>query len=243
MLKLWWRLSVIGLIGAASILLMLPSMERMVPVKLDPFLFGLAATAQPALLVLALAALGAWAAPKIGLDAPAVRAWSEHRPVLPVLARQLPAAAAAGLAVAVVLIAYTAIIRPTDEGAALLRFDVPLPTRILYGGVVEELLLRWGLMSFLGWLVWSVAGRPERLSAWTFWAAIVCAAGLFASGHLPALFFLLPHPPTWLVALALAANFVPGVFFGWLFWRQGLEAAMMAHALAHLFAWAALMVL
>jgi hypothetical protein len=40
--------------------------------------------------------------------------------------------------------------------------------------------------------------------------------------------------------LIVAANALPGLLFGWLFWRRGLEAAMGAHALAHLFAWAAL---
>jgi membrane protease YdiL (CAAX protease family) len=35
----------------------------------------------------------------------------------------------------------------------------------------------------------------------------------------------------------VAANALPGLAFGWLYWRQGLEAAILAHALAHVFAW------
>lgn len=201
----------------------------------------LAAIVQPALLVLALAALGAWAAPKVGLDAPAVRAWADHRPVLPELKRQLAPALIAGLAIGATLVVFVTIIRPTHEGAEVLRFDLPLPTRVLYGGVVEELLMRWGLMSFFAWLGWRLVGRPARVPSWTYWTGIGFAALLFAAGHLPALSFLVPHPPTWLVVLVLAANFVPGVLCGWLFWRRGLEAAMMSHALGHLVAWAALL--
>ena len=43
--------------------------------------------------------------------------------------------------------------------------------------------------------------------------------------------------------MALAGNFIPGMLFGWLYWRRGLEAAMIAHALAHLLSTAALALL
>ena len=31
----------------------------------------------------------------------------------------------------------------------------------------------------------------------------------------------------------MLGNTLPGVIFGWLFWKRGIEAAMIAHALAH----------
>ncbi len=241
MLRIWWRLSLLGLIGAASFLLV--PLETWVPTNFDPAVLRLLATVQPTILAIAAAALGAWAAPKVSLHTPAVRAWADHRPVLPELRRQFPAALVTGLVVAAILLGYFAVIRPTPEGAVLMRFAVPLPIRVLYGGLVEELLLRWGLMSFLAWLAWRLAGRPTSVPSWIYWIAIVVAALLFGAGHLPALSFFLPNPPTWIVALVLAANFAPGVMFGWLFWRRGLEAAMMAHGLAHLFAWAATLVM
>ena len=36
------------------------------------------------------------------------------------------------------------------------------------------------------------------------------------------------------MAFVVVANTAFGVLFGWLFWRYGLEAAMIAHAMAHL---------
>ena len=72
---------------------------------------------------------------------------------------------------------------------------------------------------------------------------MTASALLFAAGHLPVLYVLLPGAPSWVTPLVLAANAVPGMLFGWLYWRRGLEAAMIAHALAHLFAVVALSIL
>jgi membrane protease YdiL (CAAX protease family) len=37
-----------------------------------------------------------------------------------------------------------------------------------------------------------------------------------------------------LIARALILNGIPGIAFGWLYWRRGLEAAMVAHFSADL---------
>ena len=63
--------------------------------------------------------------------------------------------------------------------------------------------------------------------------SIGLAAGLFGLGHLPATAALLPLTPA-VIARALILNGIPGVVFGWLFWRRGLEAAMVAHFAADL---------
>jgi len=241
MFSLWWRISLLGLIGTASLILM--PLELIVPLDMDPMLLRLAATVQPALLTLAFAWVGAWASRKVGLNAPAIRAWSEGRPILPELRKQLWPALAAGSAVAIILLCYVAIIRQSEIGAQLLRFTAPLPTRLLYGGITEELLMRWGLMSFLVWAAWRAIGRPTKVPAWCYWAGVALAALLFGIGHLPALSLLAPNAPDWLIGLVLVCNIIPGLLFGWLFWRWGLEAAMMAHAFAHLGAWAALLAL
>jgi hypothetical protein len=36
-----------------------------------------------------------------------------------------------------------------------------------------------------------------------------------------------------LIVGVLLGNFIPGLLFGWLFWRRGLEAAVLSHAFAH----------
>jgi hypothetical protein len=51
-------------------------------------------------------------------------------------------------------------------------------------------------------------------------------------GHLPATAAVAPLTPL-LVARALVLNGVAGIAFGYLYWRHGLEAAMVGHMSAH----------
>ncbi len=113
---------------------------------------------------------------------------------------------------------------------------MPLATRLLYGGITEEVLLRWGLMSFFAWGLWRLAGRPATPGAGRIIAAILLSALLLGAGHLPLLFGLNPHPPAWGIVLVIGVNASLGVALGWLYWRRGIEAAMLAHGLGHLIA-------
>ena len=98
----------------------------------------------------------------------------------------------------------------------------------IYGGLTEETLWRYGAMSFLVWLFTRLVRRPAA-----YWAAIVGASAVFGLAHLPAtdaLVALTPLVVTRTMVLVSAA----GVVFGWLCWRRGLEAAMVAHGAAAL---------
>jgi membrane protease YdiL (CAAX protease family) len=63
--------------------------------------------------------------------------------------------------------------------------------------------------------------------------AIVVSALVFAAGHLPAASILVGSLTAPIVAYVLMANTLFGIAFGWLYWRYGLEAAIVAHALTH----------
>ncbi|MEM9926450.1 MAG: CPBP family glutamic-type intramembrane protease [Cyanobacteria bacterium P01_D01_bin.50] len=101
--------------------------------------------------------------------------------------------------------------------------------------MVEELLIRWGLMTFLIWLQWKIfqkgSGKPR--SAF-FVLGIIIAAAIFGIGHLPILFSLISQPTIFLITLVITLNMVVGVITGWLYWRKGLEAAMIAHMTFHI---------
>ncbi len=43
---------------------------------------------------------------------------------------------------------------PTAVAELQERFAIPIVARVLYGGITEELLLRWGLMTALVWSAW-----------------------------------------------------------------------------------------
>jgi len=112
-------------------------------------------------------------------------------------------------------------------------FAPPLVTRLLYGGLTEEIVSRWGMMTCVAWVLGGrhvgAASRP----AWAYVTAAIVAAALLALGHLPLLLALVDHPPLALIVVVLGLNTLVGTAFGWLFWRAGLEAAMLAHAGTH----------
>jgi membrane protease YdiL (CAAX protease family) len=62
-----------------------------------------------------------------------------------------------------------------------------------------------------------------------FWIAIAVMAVLVGLGHLPATKRLAGRITPLLLTRALLLNGVIGILCGWLFWRSGLEAAVLAH--------------
>lgn len=224
-------LCAVGLIGVAS--LAFAPLELALPEGVEATRATL--LLQPAMLVVAMAALGWVAAPRTGLDAPVLGALAEGSDWRRPLKAALAPALLAGALSAAVMLAY-ALLADAELSGVSPDFDVPLLSRVLYGGLTEELLLRWGVMGGLAWLLLRF-GRPLGLmSDRALWVANAWAALLFGLGHLPTLYGLLPDPSDWLVMLVVGANALIGMVFGWLFMRRGLEAAMVAHALAHVIA-------
>jgi membrane protease YdiL (CAAX protease family) len=196
-------------------------------------LISLAGLAQSALLL----ALAAWAgvrlSPPVDLRAPAFEAIVTGRPIGAALRPQLLPGLIAGVLGGISLFAA---FRYAPAAVAQLqdRFAIPIVARVLYGGITEELLLRWGLMTALAWLAWRFLQHRRRpLRAGFVWLAIAVSALIFAAGHLPAASFLIGGLNVAIVAFVIGVNTAFGLLFGYLYWRHGLESAMIAHALAH----------
>lgn len=102
--------------------------------------------------------------------------------------------------------------------------------RLAMGGVAEEVMFRWGVMSVVAWVAISVGGLPPVSGMWT---AIVAAGLLFGVGHLPGVAAAGVRITRIIVAAAVVLNTVVALAFGWLFWQYGLLAAIVAHALVH----------
>jgi hypothetical protein len=226
----------VGLAGIAGLFLQpvptalsgLPEVQRIPPLTLRLLL-----AVNPAILVTLMAAAGAAWAHRLGLQS-ALAGTSAG----PLRARALAPVLAAGLVLGVLVMlldaAWAGLLGP-DWQQVLLRSRraavLPaLGAGILYGGLTEEVMMRWGLMTIVAALVARISGRPGATAMLT---GAVVAALLFGLGHLPAVAQELPLTPG-IAARTVTLNFLPGLVFGWLFWRRGLEAAMVAHAGAHL---------
>jgi len=204
-------------------------------------LLVIAALAQSALLVAASVALGLATAPKVGFVSLIVERIRGGASVWRRLQPQALLAIALGLATGAAILMLDAVLLPMSGvdaealGAGALDPIPQLILGLLYGGITEELLMRWGLMSLLVWLGWRLLGlrtRSGRPKAGLVWFGIVVTAVLFGVGHLPALAATVPLTPV-LVARTIALNALGGLVFGWLFWRRSLEAAMVSHASVH----------
>jgi hypothetical protein len=98
-----------------------------------------------------------------------------------------------------------------------------------YGGIAEEVLLRLFLVSLFVWITFLIKktkdGAPTSIG---IWISIVLAAIVFGLGHLPATAQIVPLTEL-VIIRAVVLNGVGGIIFGWLYWKKGLESAMMAH--------------
>ncbi len=99
----------------------------------------------------------------------------------------------------------------------------------LYGGIVEELLMRLLCMSLFTWVLAKVFRSPEPAkNAVLMWTAMGLSAVLFGLGHLPITSALMVITPL-VVVRAIVLNGIGGLVFGWLYWKKGLEYSMAAH--------------
>ena len=223
-----------GMLGVVVITVTaLPKLLREVALPAPLWLISLASLAQSALLV----ALAVWAgvalAAQVGLRAPAFEAAVRAHPIAPALRPQLAPGLTAGVLGGMLLFAL-ARYAPGALSEIGERFNLPLVARVLYGGITEEILLRWGFMTVLVWLAWRLlqrrSGSPRTRHVWV---AIVVSALLFGLGHLPAAAALVGKLTGDIVLFVVSVNTAFGVLFGYLFWRSGLETAMIAHGTAH----------
>ncbi len=105
---------------------------------------------------------------------------------------------------------------------------------VLYGGVVEEVMLRLFWMSLVAFVLWKVFDRKnERPSPWVLTVANVIAALLFATGHLPATATMMGLSPM-IVFRCFLLNGGMGLMFGWLYRKYGLRYSMIAHGGCHI---------
>lgn len=233
------RLSILlwsaGTLGAVAVTVgLLPRLSATMPLPGPLWLMMLAGVFQSALLV-ALAVWGGTAlAPAVGLHAPAFEAAATHSAIIPALKPQLLPGFIAGVLGGLLLFASLRL-SPAAIAAVQGQFNPPLYARVLYGGITEEVLLRWGLMTAFTWLAWRFfQGKRGAVRPGLTWLALAVSALLFAVGHLPAAAYFIGALTGPVVFFVIGLNTTFGLLFGWLFWRRGLESAMVAHAVTHL---------
>ena len=195
---------------------------------LTPFLAGVVSAYQAAGYGLVLGALGIMLAKKIGL-------WKDETKIerKPLLAA-LIIAVIGGLGIILPDLLYFGNYIPAVRESYLAKpTGVFILGAIVYGGVIEEVMLRLFLMSLVAFLLHKILGKgKEKPAVWMLVIANIVAALLFAAGHLPTTAILFGLSPMILFRCFLL-NGGFGLLFGWLYRKYGLRYSMIAHAGCH----------
>lgn len=105
----------------------------------------------------------------------------------------------------------------------------------LYGGITEELMVRLFVMTFIVWLFAKLTkSKRNEIPKVVYYIAIILTALIFGLGHLPATIVVFGELTTLIVVRALVLNGLLGLWFGYLYYKKGLEYAMIAHFSANI---------
>jgi hypothetical protein len=204
------------------------------PIKMSVPTLLLLSSLQTAVLSAIAIGAGVFVAHKIGLGAPYIEAALAGNASMQAVALMLRPAVGLGLLGGSTLVLGDLLLLSRLPKALL---DSARKTTLwenfaasFYGGINEEVLMRLFGLSVLTWLlskVWhTAAGLPTQT---VFWTVNAIMAILFGLGHLPAAKKLLGKITPLMFTRTLLLNGPIGLICGWLFWRYGLEAAVVAH--------------
>lgn len=242
--RLFLILFLLGFAGVLSVLLIdLSALASMIPAAADapPITpaIKILSLIQPTALVGVAVLVGVALAPKVGLAAPASESLAAGRPFLQDLRPQLIPGVLGAIIGGLSILLTHAVFKPlltTETVERVSKFGtlLPMTTRLLYGGLTEEVLIRWGLMTLFVWIAWRLFQKQlVKPTSVCFIAAILVSSFVFGLGHLPIAIAVLPQMTLAVVLFVIVANSAFGIVAGYLYWKRGLEAAMIAHVLCH----------
>ncbi len=230
----------LGFLGIASIVPLIPQILALqsaeLPLSIE--MIQIISVAQSSVLLLLMIWLGSVFSKKVGLSAPVIFALARSESAYNELKPQIIPALIGGIAGGIFILLFLGALSsylPTEFLSAGEKLILPWYTKMLYGGITEELLMRWGLMSFLVWGVYRLTQKNgSEILDHNYIIAIVASALIFGLGHLPVAFSLSPEVTAPLVAYIILGNAAFGFIAGYLYWKRGLECAIGAHMIAHI---------
>lgn len=230
-------LAALGLIGTASLLTMdfaLPAeIEAELKENFTPIQIKLLLLINPAILVIVAAIVGTLLFQKVNLRVSIIEKWvgihKEPWDINGIIRSGVVGGIITGIVVVLVVLLFKPMMLAEYEKLSQ-SLQLTLAARFLFGGISEEILLRFGLMTLIVWLSAKVLKGTKPAAYWT---GIVLAAVLFAIGHFPAVYGVIENPGIVLLTYVFIGNAVGGLIFGWLYWKKGLESAFVGHVFLH----------
>jgi len=235
-LRLGLLLFLLGMIGGLSILTMdipLPPEAQAILKDFSPLQIKLLLLVNPLIMVSIATLIGTLLYQKVNLRVPILERMvgidTTDSDIPGLLKYGVVGGLIAGVLLSLVGLLFTPIL--PEEFVKLGETLKPtLAARFLYGGLTEEILMRFGLMTLVVWIASKIFEGQRPV---IYWIGIIIASFVFALGHLPIVFQSVGVPSMGLVSYILIGNVIGGVIFGWLYWKKGLESAFLAHIFAH----------
>ncbi len=231
----WAILAIAGMVGTLSGLPGLwPILQQTADrARLSMSTFLTIQVLSSAIQIALIAAIGLFFAHRVGLGAPMLEQWLKHERAGNQQWSVLVIAVGFGALGAVVVIGLDRLIfAPLLSGFTSIISQVSGWQGFLasfYGGILEELEMRLLGVSVIAWLLGRVSHTKMGIpSQGAFWVAIGTVAILFGLGHLPATSLTVTITPL-VVLRAVLLNGILGALFGTMYWKRGLEAAMLCH--------------
>ena len=227
-----------GVLAGLSAVAVLPYLRRLTPeafakVSMSFPMLALVQGVQALALLGVLSLLGLRMGHRVGLGSPVLQGWFGAPRIATAATLRPWHSILLGVLAAVAILIVSLVLDPmlperlhpaSAAASTTTAFEGLLAS--FYGGIAEELQLRLFLMTLLVWML-TLAGR-HRPRAPLFWLAIVIAAIAFGAGHLPAAEKLWGLSSIVIVRTVLL-NAIGGLVFGWLYWKRGIEMAMLGH--------------
>jgi hypothetical protein len=237
-IKLWLTLTIFGLIGIASLLLSdlpLHNLPEKVTKAISPEKLKLLILINPLIILVIMTLIGTILYDKVKLTVPIIeKLLNKPNSSTFTLLNIIKYGIILGILAGVLIVSIGKIFEPYLPQAltdATKDINLNAITKILYGGITEELLTRFGLMSLFVWLLFKLF---KKLNSTIYWSGIIFSAVLFALGHLPIVFQAVAEPTLPIYIYIILGNSIGGLIFGFAYWKKGLECAFISHSFAHL---------
>ncbi|WP_406662033.1 CPBP family glutamic-type intramembrane protease [Methanolobus sp. ZRKC3] len=103
-----------------------------------------------------------------------------------------------------------------------------------YAGIVEEVILRFFMVTLLVWISWKIKKTSEDLPTnMGVWVSILVVSLLYGLVHISSLSESMGFVVPAYVGI-MTLDIMSGSIMGWLYWKKGIEAAILANLVASL---------
>lgn len=236
----WPLIILLFVLAAPGIVIAIPRLIRILIPQASPDIskrISILAMIQSFFLTFIMCIGGAVISQKTGLKAPVLEAMLHGQPFIEQLQNiLLPSLLFALLAFVLFAFLFYMVCASLidDKSFQILRTihqQLGLDGALLYGGVLEEIIARWGMFNALVFFCLIFVRDPQHNGV--LWIAAVISACVYAFSQLPAYFAAGCIKSRQFIYCFLALHLCTSMIFAYVFWQYGLVAAIFSHMLFH----------